>query len=45
LTLADAAEYLEAWRQYDNEERPHSAMGNKAPIMLMNSGSITSLSP
>tara|TARA_R110000851_G_scaffold255700_5_gene408240 strand:+ start:772 stop:1575 length:804 start_codon:yes stop_codon:yes gene_type:complete len=45
LTLADAAEKLEAWRRYYNEERPHSAIGNKAPIMLTKSGSITSLSP
>jgi len=45
LTLADAAEKLEAWRRYYNEERPHSAIGNNAPIMLTKSGGITSLSP
>lgn len=45
LTLADAAEKLEAWCRYYNEERPHNAIGNKAPIMLTKSGSITSLSP
>jgi transposase InsO family protein len=28
LTLADAAEKLEAWRRYYNEERPHGAIGN-----------------
>ena len=28
LTLADAAENLEAWRRYYNEERPHGAIGN-----------------
>uniref|UniRef100_UPI003A918671 integrase core domain-containing protein n=1 Tax=Pararhodobacter oceanensis TaxID=2172121 RepID=UPI003A918671 len=45
LTLADAAEKLETWRRYYNEERPHSAIGNKAPITLTKSGDITSLSP
>lgn len=34
LTLADAVEKLEAWRRYYNEERPHGAIGNKAPILL-----------
>jgi len=38
LTLADAAEKLETWRRYYNEERPHSAIGNKAPITLTKSG-------
>jgi putative transposase len=38
LTLADAAEKLEAWRRYYNEERPHGAIGNKVPIMLPKSG-------
>ena len=32
LTLADAAENLEDWRRYYNEERPHRAIGNKVPI-------------
>ncbi len=45
LTLADAAEKLEAWRRYYNEERPHGAIGNKVPIMLTKSGDITSPSP
>ena len=46
LTLAtDAAEKLEAWRRYYNEERPHGAIGNKAPITLTKSGDTTSLSP
>ena len=45
LTLADAAEKLEAWRRYYNEERPHGAIGNKSPITLTKSGGITSLSP
>ena len=38
LTLADAREKLEAWRRYYNEERPHGAIGYKAPILLMNPG-------
>jgi transposase InsO family protein len=45
LTLADAAEKLEAWRKYYNEERPHGAIGNKVPIMLTQSGGVTSPSP
>ena len=36
LTLADAQEKLEDWRRYYNEERPHGAIGNKPPIMLLN---------
>jgi putative transposase len=36
LTLADAREKLEAWRRYYNEDRPHGAIGNKPPILLMN---------
>jgi putative transposase len=35
LSLADAAEKLETWRRYYNEVRPHSALGNKAPISLV----------
>ena len=45
LTLADAAEKLEAWRRYYNEERPHGAIGNKVLITLTKSGSVTSPSP
>lgn len=37
LTLADAAEKLEDWRRYYNEERPHGAIGNKVPISLAES--------
>ena len=44
-TLADAAEKLEAWRRYYNEERPNGAISNKVPIMLTKSGCVTSLSP
>ena len=37
LSLADATEKLEAWRRDYNEERPHSAIGNKVPAALMKS--------
>ena len=36
LSLADAKEKMEDWRKYYNEERPHGAIGNKSPIMLLN---------
>ena len=36
LTLADAAEKMEDWRRYYNEERPHGAIGHKVPISLLN---------
>ena len=36
LNLADAREKMEDWRKYYNEERPHGAIGNKPPIMLLN---------
>jgi len=36
LTLDDARSKLEDWRRYYNEERPHGAIGNKPPIMMMN---------
>jgi len=42
MSLADAREKVEAWRRYYNEERPHSAIGNKSPIMLTKSGSAAS---
>ena len=45
LTLADAAETLEAWRRYYNAERSHGAIGNTVPIMLTKSGGVTSPSP
>lgn len=38
LSLADAAEKLEAWRRYYNEDRPHGAIGYKVPIALMKPG-------
>ena len=36
LSLADAKEKLETYRRYYNEVRPHSAIGNKVPISLIN---------
>jgi putative transposase len=36
LSLTDAREKLEDWRKYYNEERPHGAIGQKTPIMLLN---------
>ncbi len=36
LSPADAREKLEDWRKYYNEERPHGAIGQKTPIMLLN---------
>jgi putative transposase len=45
LTLADAAEKMEAWLRYYNEDRPHGAIGHKPPIALHNPGGATSPSP
>ena len=36
LTLDDARQKMEHWRRDYNEVRPHSAIGNKPPISLMN---------
>ena len=36
LTLDDARQKMEEWRRDYNEVRPHSAIGNKPPISLMN---------
>lgn len=44
MTLADAAEKLEVWRRYCNEERPNGVIRNKTPITLTKSGGTTSLS-
>ena len=32
MSLEDARQKMEAWRNYYNEERPHGAIGQKAPI-------------
>jgi putative transposase len=39
LSLDDARLKLEDWRRDYNEVRPHSAIGNKAPISLLNGSS------
>ena len=36
LTLDDARKKMEDWRKDYNEVRPHSAIGNKPPITLIN---------
>jgi putative transposase len=36
MSLDDARRKCEAWRRDYNEERPHSAIGNRAPIELAN---------
>jgi len=42
LSLADAAQKLEAWRRYYNEHRPHGAIGYQVPATLMKSARDTS---
>jgi len=42
LSLADAREKMEDWRKYYNEERPHGAIGQKTPMMLLNHDGATS---
>ncbi|NKJ84650.1 integrase core domain-containing protein, partial [Rhizobium leguminosarum] len=44
-TLADAREKMEDWRRDYNEVRPHGAIGNKVPDLLMNPGGATSPPP
>ena len=39
LSLDDARQKMEDWRRDYNEVRPHSAIGNKAPISLLNGSS------
>jgi hypothetical protein len=36
MSLDDARSKCEAWRRDYNEHRPHSAIGDKCPIDLMN---------
>jgi putative transposase len=36
MSLDDAWSKMEEWRRDYNEVRPHSAIGNKPPISLMN---------
>ncbi len=35
MSLEDARQKMEAWRRYYDEERPHGAIGQKAPITLL----------
>lgn len=42
MTLADAAEKLEAWRRDYNEVRPHSAIGYNVPVAVHNPDGETS---
>jgi len=42
LSLADAREKLEIWRVDYNEQRPHSAIGNRVPMDLMKSDHVSS---
>lgn len=35
MNLEDARKKMAAWRRYDNEEHPHGAIGQKAPITLL----------
>jgi len=42
LTLEDAGKKLENWRRHYNEVRPHGAIGNKAPITLLDHPAATS---
>jgi putative transposase len=43
LTLADARQKLENWRRDYNELRPHSAIGDKPPVTLLNRAVATSM--
>jgi putative transposase len=38
MSLDDARSKMEEWRRYYNEERPHSGIGQIAPILLHNIG-------
>ena len=42
MSLEDARQRLEAWHRYYNEERPHRAIGQQAPITLLRSDGIPS---
>lgn len=45
LSLADAQKKLEDWRKYYNEDRPHGAIGQRAPISLLNHDGAASTPP
>jgi putative transposase len=42
MSLEDARQKMEGWRRYYNEERPHGAIGQKAPITLLDPDGLTS---
>ena len=42
MSLDDARSKMEQWRKHYNEERPHSGIGQNAPILLHNSGGASS---
>ncbi len=42
MNLDDARSKMEDWRRYYNEERPHSGIGQKVPILLHNTGGASS---
>jgi len=42
MSLDDARSKLEDWRRYYNEERPHSGIGQRTPILLHNAGGASS---
>ena len=42
LSLADARKKLDDWRKYYNEKRPHGAIGQRAPITLLNHDGVAS---
>ena len=39
LSLQDAREKIESWREDYNENRPHSSLGNRTPLEFRKSGS------
>lgn len=39
LSLQDAREKIESWREDYNENRPHSSFGNRTPLEFQKSGS------
>ena len=43
LSVADAQEKVEAWREHYNTERPHSALGNVAPEVFVRQDSTRGL--
>jgi len=42
LTLADTTKKMEDWSNYYNQERPHGAIGYKAPMTFLNHDGATS---